>query len=362
MDRWLLHGPSRFVASVLDAVRDGSNVVIGASVHAAADLPALLESRIAENHHVVVISRPQQVDPIDEIYDALNLRGSAVMSRSVASLLSAFERAEMIIVDFVDETRWDGWKAFLAEYESASRSVLAMDRTQFIVCVRGVPKAQLSQRAPALEVFTWAGCVSESDILSYVIERLREQQGAIDQKAKLVARIINRLGAWDLDLVDQLIALSWDQLFEPVRALDLIAAGGSCLPVGETWEAGGCCEVDGTHTLHALQLWASGDPSQELKMRLWAAQASELLPLLELKRRKLAERIKGYKKVPPDARVNDDFVGDVLDVEIGGLAYLARRYGLPSDIRRTAETLRDHRNKLAHLTPLSADEALGLLL
>lgn len=361
MERWLLHGPSRFVASVLEAVQEGSNVVIGASVHAALDLPALLESRIAEHRNTVMISSLRHSDPIDEIYEALDLIGGSVISRSVASLLFAFQRPEMIIIDFVDETRWDAWKAFLSEYESASRSVLAMDRTLFIVCVRGVPKAKLSQRAPALDVFVWAGHLSESDVHSYVIERLRQREGVIDLKAKLVARIINRLGAWDLDLVDRLIALSWDQLFEPARALSLIAAGEARVPLGKTWEAGGCCEVDGVLTPHALHLWASGDPEQELKMRLWAAQASELLPLLELRRRKLAERIKGYKKIPADARVNDEVVRDVLDVEIGGLAYLARRYGLPSDIRRTAETLRDHRNKLAHLTPLSADEALDLL-
>jgi len=361
MDRWLLHGPSRFVASVLDAVRDGSNVVIGTSVHAAADLPALLEARIAESHHVVVISNPQHMDPIDEVYEALDFTGGAVMSRSVASLLSAFQRPEMIIVDFIDEARWGAWKEFLSDYESASRSVLAMDRTQFVVCVRGVPKSQLSQRAPALEVFAWAGHVSESDTLSYVVERLRVQQGRVDQKTKLVARIINRLGAWDLDLVDRLIALPLDDLFDPPRALDLVAEGEARIPLGKSWEAGGCCEVDGVHTVHALQLRASGDPGQELRMRLWAAQASELLPQLEIKRRKLAERIKGLKKVPLDARVNDEVVQDVLDVEIGGLAYLTRRYGLPPDFRRLAETLRDYRNKLAHLTPLTADEALDLL-
>ncbi|MEA9753338.1 hypothetical protein VDG03_20470 [Xanthomonas campestris pv. raphani] len=361
MDRWLLHGPSRFVASVLDAVRDGSNVVIGASVHAAADLPALLEARIAENHNAVVISSPQHFDPIDAIYEALDLSGGGVMSRSVASLLSAFQRPEMIIVDFVDEARWGPWKTFLADYESASRSVLAMDRTQFIVCVRGVPKAQLSQRAPALEVFTWAGHISEFDVLSYVIERLRAQQGRVDQKSKLMARIIHRLAAWDLDLVDQLIALPWDRLFDPLRALDLIANGDTRIPLGKSWEAGGCCEVDGVLTMHALQLRASGDPGQELRMRLWAAQASELLPVLEIKRRKLAERIKCLNKVPLDARVNDEVVQDVLEVEIGGLAYLTRRYALPPDICRLAETLRDYRNKLAHLTPLTADEALDLL-
>lgn len=361
MDRWLLHGPSRFIASVLDAVRDGSNVIIGASVHAVADLPAVLEARIAENHSAVVISNPQHYDPIDEIYEALDLSDGTVMSRSVASLLSAFQRPEMIIVDHVDEARWGAWKNFLADYESASRSVLAMDRTQFIVCVRGVPKVQLSQRAPALEVFTWTGHVSEFDVLSYVIEKLRAQQGRISQKTKLVARIIHRLAAWDLDLVDRLIELPWDNLFDPLRSLNLVANGDIRVPLGRAWEAGGCCEVDGVLTMHALHLLASGDPEQELRMRLWAAQASELLPILEIKRRKLAERIKGLSKVPPDASVNGEVVQDVLDVEVGGLAYLTRRYNFPPDICRLAETLRNYRNKLAHLTPLTADEALDVL-
>lgn len=73
-------------------------------------------------------------------------------------------------------------------------------------------------------------------------------------------------------------------------------------------------------------------------MRLWAAQASELLPALELCRRQLAKLMKDARlRLPVD--LNGEMIHDLLDVEIGPLLHLARRHGLPRDIVRVAEKL-----------------------
>lgn len=361
MDRWSLHGPARFLDSVLDAVRSSSNVVIATSCNAVPDLIDTLESRIAEFDHTRVLDALEWDDPVDEIHAALDLPYDAVMSRTAASLMKRFERRRVIFVDVEGTRPWTAWKAFLGEYESACRGVLAMERTLFVVRVSGVPKTDLPKRAPALEVFSWSGHLSESDVLSYSLEKLRRHHHRVDRKVKLHARIINKIGAWDLDLVDHLLARPWDDLFSPSDALASIAGDGAALPKGIQWEEGGVCELDGEHVRHALSLWQRGDPDHELRMRLWAAQASELLPLLEIKRRDLAARIKRTQKVPPTARVFDEVISDIRDVEIGGLLHLSRKFGLPPDILKSAERLREYRNKLAHLTPLSADEVLQLL-
>jgi hypothetical protein len=65
--------------------------------------------------------------------------------------------------------------------------------------------------------------------------------------------------------------------------------------------------------------------------------------------------------MPPSLKLNGESVHDLNDVEIGELVHLARVYHLPKDIIRTAENYRSLRNKLAHLKPVTADEALDLL-
>ena len=65
--------------------------------------------------------------------------------------------------------------------------------------------------------------------------------------------------------------------------------------------------------------------------------------------------------MPPSLKLNDEAVRDLNDVEIGGLLHLSRVHCLPTDIVRTAEKYRDMRNKLAHLEPVTADEAVHLL-
>ena len=91
-------------------------------------------------------------------------------------------------------------------------------------------------------------------------------------------------------------------------------------------------------------------------MRLWAAQASELLPALEICRRQLAKRMQDARLRLP-VSLNGQLIHDLVDVEIGPLLHLAREHRLPQDIVRVAKKLSQLRNKLAHLTPLNADEA-----
>jgi len=127
--------------------------------------------------------------------------------------------------------------------------------------------------------------------------------------------------------------------------------------LGGTWEEGGLAEFDSEELQHAVFLARGGDPTGELAMRLWAAQASELLPALEINRRQLAKRMKDARLRMP-VSLNGELIHDLADVEIGPLLHLARVHRLPPDIVRVAEKYSRLRNKLAHLSPLCADEAL----
>ena len=92
-------------------------------------------------------------------------------------------------------------------------------------------------------------------------------------------------------------------------------------------------------------------------MRLWAAQAAELLPLLEIRRRHLVERMRAVPGLSRAMTLNGAAVGDLDDVEIGELAYLADQFTSPRPILNEAKRLRWLRNRLSHLCPVGLDEA-----
>ena len=358
MDRWSLPGPAGFIAEVIDALREGASVVVGASLHSFKALALTLEDRVAEEWRITGPIAPSGLEPLDEIYAALDVDDDPSTRRSAASLIRSIESKRVIMITGVDMPHWPAWQRLLEDYANASRSVPAVDRSQLFMITSGVPKGRLPGRAPALIPLIWDGVVGEADVFSYVIQSLRRRGRRVDARAKLVARIITRLALWDFDLVDCLLELDPRHLFDPTAAVHAAASGVPVLrQLGSRWEEGGSAEFDGEELTHAAALVRGGDPRGELAMRLWAAQASELLPVLEICRRQLAKRMKDARlRLPVD--LNGEMIHNLVDVEIGPLLHLARQHRLPPDVVRVAEKLWRLRNKLAHLSPLDADEAL----
>jgi len=358
MNRWSLPGPSGFIARVTDALQDGANVVVGASSSACPALALTLEDRIAEEWRITRPIVPSGLDPLDEICAALDVNDDPSLRRSAASLIKSIESKQVIMIIGVETPCWPAWQQFLDDYANASRSIPTVDRSQLLVIASGVAKVRLPTRAPALIPLIWDDVVGEADVFSYVIQSIRRRGRKIDAHAKLLARIITRLALWDFDLVDGLLELDPRQLFDPKAAVKIVASGVLGLQqLGTLWEDGGSAEFDGETFQHAVALLRGGDPGSELEMRLWAAQASELLPVLEVCRRQLAKRMMDARLRLP-IHLNGETIHDLLDIEIGPLLYLAKQYRLPRDIVRVAEKYWRLRNKLAHLSPLSADEAL----
>ncbi len=354
MDWWSLPGPAAFVEAVGDALRAGDNVVIGAPVTAVDSIASVLDDRLPDGLRPTPPLTPSGHLPIDDIYVHLEIADNRPSSRTAASLMAALDRQRVVLVKAVDVPNWQAWSRFLDDYASACRSVSVFDRTQFLLLVAGAAPIRLPPRAPALRPMIWNGHVGEADVFSYVIQLLRRKGERIDAKAKLVARIVMRLALWDFDLVDRLLELDWRELFDPAGAMRHVdGAGATWWPRGATWEQGGQAEFDGIRMDHASVLVRNGKAESELSMRLWAAQSAELLPALELKRRQLARRMKDTRLLPA--------ISDLDDLELGELLTLARSHGLPADVVRLADKYRRLRNRLAHLEPLTPDEALELL-
>jgi hypothetical protein len=345
---------------MMEALRNGENVVVGSSSATSAAIAETIEDRIADVWRLVGPITAAGSLPIDELYNTFDLHGEHGSRRNAASLLARIESKCVILVDGVGNAQWTEWQRFLDDYANASRAISAVERTQILVVTSGVPKSKLSSRAPALSTLIWDGVISEADVFSYVTQSSLRRGTKIDAQAKLISRIITRLALWDFDLIDSLLDLNPRDLFDPSAAVLAATVGNPSLQqLGTTWEGGGRAEFDGEDLQHAVLLARTGDPKGDLQMRLWAAQASELLPTLEINRRQLTVRMKQARLSLP-VKLNDELIHDLSNIEIGPLLYLARKHRLPSDIIRIAEKYTNIRNKLAHLNPVNADEALDI--
>jgi hypothetical protein len=364
MDRWSLPGPAEFIDCVIKELRDGASVVIGMPTSVAIALQSTLENRLRDCSWRLIgpFTPDDGEEPINRLYTELGMQERWLRGRSIASLIADIEKSErnssIVIVTALNDKSWSLWSRFVEEYASASRSVSTFDRTRFLLLTSGIPKNELTfNNDPALRCFIWDAYVGEVDAFSYAYQSLRRAKKKIDLRfSKLVARIVTQLALWDFDLADKLLQLDCYDLFDPVRALQTIdIADEEQTIICPTWEEGGIAEFDGECATHSLVLSRKGDPKKELAMRLWVAQATELLPMLERKRRRLAERMKSL------LLLHDKSVHDLDDKEIGDLYSLAWEHHLPPNIVSVAEKLRNIRNKLAHLAPVKADEARALL-
>jgi len=278
--------------------------------------------------------------------------------RTGRALFRLLPEGRVIVIDGIVDSAWEAWRTFLMDFEVASRSHPASMRPVLLVIVRGVPLKRLQAPGAALELLVWQGVFGELDILIHVDNRLKLQRQRTPQH-RLVVRQIAGLALWDLGLADYLAEQPAHDLFDAVPALRraMAALAQPQLPVGPTWELGGLEIFDGVQTTHPCLLIERGDPGNELTRRLWSIQAACLLPLIELRRRELADLLQRH--VPCPIRLPDDqLVRSLNELEIGPLAHVARRFQADRDLCDRAQWLAECRNALAHLGLLTGVHAM----
>lgn len=358
MSLWSLPGPARYVEQVVDDLRDGYNLVLAAPSAGARGLGDALREALASAWNIPRPLTASGDTPIDQLFDELELGrdedGSA--RRAVPDLLARLSEFQVVLVDAVTPGRWPAWRRLLVDYEAASRSVGKLDRPLLVVVLQGVPLKDAAINAPALRCRPWKNVVGELDVLLHVSMRFRER-GPFDLRARLLTRVIAKLAGWDVELASELIERKPEELFRPGECIRILLQTADVVtPAAKTWEAGGLQSVDGVDLVHPSILALEGDQSGELPMRIWAAQAAEILPALELHRRELSRRMR--KMLPRSIRLGEETVEDLDDLELGQLFTIARDYRLAAGVRQAADKWRRVRNKLAHLEVLDASEAL----
>ncbi|WP_232292236.1 hypothetical protein [Paraburkholderia graminis] len=336
------------------ALREGSNVVMPMPLHGMPSLSRALEQRLHADGWDCHPVCDDGGAPVEQLFAALGLDDGGSVRRTVSLLRQCMKPGQVVLIHGVRSSSWRAWKLFLNEYEQASRSVGMIERPLVALLTEGVPLQEMPERGAALRVLECDNVIGEIDVLLFTTSLLRNVVRA-DYKMKLMARVICRLALWDLEIARFLTEQKPESLLEPQRILgEAIRELGMPDSLTRTWESGGIQRFDDVECVHPFIVVREGDVHQELTMRLWAAQAAEVLPALELQRRILVRRMRGLVSMP--MTVDGTTYDDLDDMEIGPLSHVANTRQLSNAIRLTANKLKRLRNSLAHLEALDATD------
>lgn len=354
-----LPGPAVFIDSVLQQIRGGVSVVVAAPTLAPSGLEdAFVESLQHDRWHVQHVTVDSEDDPLKWLTERLYLEPERWVGWSIERMFERLSAGQVIVVDGVTDKSWEAWRTLLRDFEVASRQRASDERALLLVIARGVPRKRLQIAGAALDLKLWTGVVGELDTLIYVDQRLRNGRKP-NRCHKLIVRQIAALALWDLDLADFLAEQPESGMFD--IPMLLLAARQALLvdgaPMGAGWERGGSDHFDGVEMSHPFVLVDRGDPDDELGRRLWTAQAAELLPLIEVRRRELIRRLERHLPCPfwIDGKRQ---IRSLDELEIGSLAYVTQIHGIQGELRERAEWLAGCRNTLAHLRLLTGRDAL----
>lgn len=360
MIKWqALPGPARYIEEVIQHLREGTHVVIAAPIFAYPLLErAFVEHLAHERWYKEHVSIDSNEDPLRCLTEKLYLEPKQWIGWSVEKLFSQIRPHYVIVIDGVTAENWDQWRLFLQEFEAVSRHSPSDERPVLLTIVRGVSQKRLQTKSVAATTIVWSGVFGELDALTYVDQQLRAYRKPA-RHHKLMVRQIAALALWDLELADYLVGQPEREVFNISGILKSArkALGYEGRVVEGNWESGGSDNFDGVELLHPFALLELGDPTKELNRRVWGAQAAELLPLIEMRRRELARRLERH--IPCPFWIDGTRqVGSLDELEIGSLAYATKTQGVKGELRDKAEWLASCRNTLAHLSSLDDASAM----
>lgn len=362
---WLLPGPARFARTVHDRLDRGDSVLIGlpATICDDDDFAAELRQAVDIRFDLIIDANGPEDRPIASVVaDKLGI--DLEPSKDAAVRLASDPALEGRYLAFtVTGKSADAkpWTDFLRTFLAAARPIVAQDRPRCLIVGGHGAATALAGAEPLAELWWW-GVLDRFDTALYVQQRLAGREGN-----DLLRDAITEVAGYDLALASYLAdewagdattlaavlgdytgpewpsvpvpgqlphtSTSWEA--PPSQAVALWNAG-----LADAWDSFGLC-------LHPCSLSA-----QEQRQRIWRGQIRCLMPLIDEERARLEEWIRGEICGLPKERVFE--TGDLYNLLQDNPRLKNWRGG---HRKRLIYWLRDTRNALAHMRPLSPEEA-----
>ena len=353
---WQLPGPAGFVERLVQALRDGQNVILQLPEHAPDGLPQAVRATA----HGGVWSTVRAVDwtrqppaqvlaqrfasdlPVTTLCNARTLCQSEVFAQ------------RLLWLEEIPAADWPAWKAFLTEYQHASHTVSLLRRTLFCVVLVGQQALDPPPTDICLSHHCWRGVVEPLDMLLYASHFLRPLR-QMHLLKEIAIHTLARIAGSDPHIAERFAHEPLERLLEPLPTLQQIARERGWPHTSATdwlaWENGSLDNLAGHPLTHAAAL-AVTEGVPELTQRLWSAQVSVLFPWLETQRRQFIRQLWDCLSVPFETSY--ETITDKRDLELAHLEVqlLRRPTGPHTEALQHLRQLKRVRNRLAHAEPL----------
>lgn len=368
-DFWQLPGPSRFLMSVTEDLRRGSSVVVLFPELPPPDwMPALRQTAHQSNLGLALESFkvPSEGSPIRALAEFFSPEHATSVRTAMDLVRQPQLQGRGVVLQLHLPSHWPIWHNFLLEFADVVRrsELRPCDRPVFLVPLFGELDGSVPQSEVAFRVHRWSNVVNRLDMQLWATTMLAGSPEPFWQRQLRVA-IAVELALWDTELCTQACALDLGQLIQPTTWLaafacscgwDLEVAGATSL-VGRTDQQR---EYEGRPRNHSAWLALQGRVDV-IERRVWQAQLTVLFPLLENHRQELLSGNKSGWCVP--WKTNYGFVERLEDLELNHLADQLRSQRFIGNGQRDLFDfvcwLRDIRNDLAHLVPVSSTRLLN---
>jgi hypothetical protein len=163
-------------------------------------------------------------------------------------------------------------------------------------------------------------------------------------EARLVSSVAIEVAAWDVVLLDRLMALPPEEAVRPDHHVSSWDDGATARWKGLAlaWENGCVDDWGGEQAEHPL--WLAANRPQGLSKRVWRGQLAMLLPWIEQNRQLIITRERKYLRV--------DQVRSGPDLESLDWGPLAFQLDRVPPVKKLALAFREARNELAHGRPI----------
>lgn len=361
MNPWSLPGPRRLIDRTVDRLVGGGCfcAVLLRPLLCLNDVESALRSRLSATGW-----QSRMLVPGDQPLPRAILQGVGLPRRQEVTAHDVLHAPELAGVVFVyhatDMADMDVWRRFLGQVEIQARASPPIDPPRFIVLAP--PAYEVGWEESTGYFITDIGtAMSPIDTLLLAFN-LAAERNLKDHEAQLLCQVCASIALWDTELLARLVKASWEDVAKPSGLLLAYAAENNW----QTTDPLSACtgmrrQFDTRLEMHSARLALSSQTATALASRVWAGQATVLLPVIEWRRQELVQSNRQFLQSRLPIQGNDgENILHASELEIGQISWILNSRGslATAQHKNLALRLKHARNSLAHLKPLSDTDAL----
>lgn len=360
MKVWQCPGPMRLLNSIADAIVDGQTAILRTPMLAPDGIGDELRLAMSADGWTLYPLSGETPNPARAVLEACWIDDRLAGEVSAETLLDVDDLSGRIFLCQPGEkASAQRWLDFLAAYALARRARPDADGPRFALSLLGELAELPAPKVVGVNVFDLGDAVGQTDLLLLAYYHAGSTRGT-SIREQVIAQTAASIALWDINLLFRLLDESPERLFSPADVLqDYASELGWRKGDLPAWHNGSKRQMGAKEELHSAHA-ALNDARGVVSSRVWAGQAAVLLPAIEKRRLSIIESQRALLSREIPFKTLYEQVTDVFDLEIGPVWYLLKKWNAPSSVTGQALRMMKARNMLAHMSPLTAEDAFSI--